>query len=84
MNWLKNLYEKMAFQRRYDEIKSWELPTAVDEAFEYIWASIPSAIQASVMRTIKEVYNEYGKDFAIKLLKDILDRLLKMVAVQVK
>ncbi|MFH1231876.1 MAG: hypothetical protein V1709_10315 [Planctomycetota bacterium] len=79
MNWLKKLYEKLAFQSRYDKIKLWKLPDDVEKLFDETWDNLPKNIQKALWELIKRLYDRYGEEFAIIILQKLLGSLKTQV-----
>lgn len=72
-NWLENIAG--SFQPAYDRIKSWSLSPEVDKLLDDVWAKIPKALQGSIFKLVKELYDKYGKELAAEIIKKIMKTL---------
>ena len=75
MEWLKNLYEKLAFQRRYDEIKSWELTAEQKKLLDDVWEKLSPTVKKALWSLVALILAKYGPDTAKALLEAILKKL---------
>jgi len=75
--WLENIAS--VFQPTYDRIKAWQLSPEVDKLLEDLWNSLPAALQGSLYKFIKEIYDTYGKEFAEEIIKKIMAAIKKQI-----
>jgi len=72
-NWLQNIAE--SFQPAYDRIRDWHLSPEIDQLLDEVWGKLPEALQGSIFKFIKDIYDKYGAELA----RVILDRVMKAI-----
>ena len=77
MNWLKALYEKLSFQRRYDDIKSWCWTKEQQKLIEEIWANLGPTLQKALWSLVALILAKYGPATAQSIFAKVLDLLKK-------
>ena len=77
MNWLKELYAKLAFQNRYDEIKSWKLNAQQQALVDTIWNNLSPTLQKALYAFIALLLSKYGPEVAKKILESVLTAVNK-------
>jgi hypothetical protein len=77
MNWLKELYAKLAFQNRYDQIKAMKWTPAQQQMIDDVWELLGPSIQKALWALVTIIISKYGPEVGQKLFQSILDNLKK-------
>jgi hypothetical protein len=77
MNWLKELYAKLAFQNRYDTIKSWKLTPQQQALSDSIWDNLSPTIQKALWSLVALILAKYGPEKAQALWGAFLNAINK-------
>lgn len=75
MKWLQNLYDKLAFQARYDAIQKWDFSPEVKEKINEIWLKLPLSLQSAIWKVIKNIADRYGDELAKAVLASVINAL---------
>ena len=75
--WCNRIYP--LFKTYAEKIRAWQLSPEVDKLLEDLWNSLPAALQGSLYKFIKEIYDTYGKEFAEEIIKKIMAAIKKQI-----
>lgn len=75
MKWLQDLYDKLNFQYRYDQIKKWDWSPEMKAKINEIWVKLPLSLQSAIWKLIKNIADKYGDELAKAVLSSVINAL---------
>ncbi len=77
LDWLKELYEKLAFQKRYDFFKNLKWTAAQQELIDSIWANLGPTLQKALWSLVALILAKYGPQTAQSIFASVLSAMKK-------
>ena len=76
-NWVLKFYSKfgIGLQAKYDRIKLWKLPPALDKAFDSLWQIVSPDVKKALWVVVNMMYKKFGPEKAKEMLKTVIDFL---------
>ncbi len=76
-NWVVVFYNKfgIGLQAKYNRIKSWKLPPALDAAFDKLWDILAPDVQKALWAVVNIMYKKFGPEKAKEMLQSVIDFL---------
>ena len=76
---LQKIYDKLAFQKRYDKIKSWDFSPEVNASLKQLSDLLPNVIVNSLLKWVKDLYADVGKEQTEEKVAELLLKLKNFV-----
>lgn len=75
MNWLKELYEKLRFQDRYNFFKNLKWSPSQQALIDNVWATLGPTIQKALWSLVAMILAKYGPEAAQEIFSTVLAKI---------